>query len=1503
MPQNTHLELVNKEVERTPETFSASEIPAVRAQGDLLSHDLAWVPGTQSSKYFQQRVDRLSFLLRPVFVSLSTLEKGITGSDDFNWLRDNVRLLYNELSSVHEEVKELPKLPHAQNPEGVVLPRIAVVAEKYLAAVEYQFSEQTFTEFIGSFQGNAALNMKELFTLPLAIKTILLDQLGTRGGKLLSDLHGTYGIGICIRSLREVSHTAWKSLLEPLILFDAVLREDPTGAYGHMDYDSRELYRAELVEIAERCDRGEMGIAKEALELARAAAKQTSGDPRILARESHIGYYLVGEGAPTLHRRVGYNPKFSRKVYALLRKHPDEIYLPGILFLSLVILSGILLVLTPRYTPITLILFSMIVLLFPSSQTAVQLINYLMTSLLRAKIIPKLDFAEGIPEDCTTLVAIPALLLNDDQIHRLADNLEVRYLGNHDRNLHFMLLTDLPDSRERPNENDARVDLCADLVRGLNEKYLKDGTGSFLMLHRHRVYNPRERVWMGWERKRGKLLDLNQLMRSQYDSFPVKIGDMSVLEQAKFVITLDADTELPRGSAQRMVGAMAHPLNRAVIDPQKNIVVAGYGILQPRVGVSVQSAGVSRLANIYSGQTGFDIYTRAISDVYQDLYGEGIFAGKGIYEVDTVHKVLDRRFPRNALLSHDLIEGAYARAGLASDIEVIEDYPSHYSAYNRRKHRWLRGDWQIVEWLFPRVPDESGKRVPNPISVISQWKILDNLRRSLVEPATLLLFVLGWLVLPGSSLYWTIVTVGILFVPTWFQFAFNLARAAVEKKKQIARDATDTLGTANFGVLLTLIFLVHQTLVSLDAVGRTAVRRMYTRQRLLEWETAAEAELGRNKRAPVDMYLDWMPAIALVLGLLVLWIRPRALAAAVPILLLWGSSKLVALWLNRPPGPVRNELPQKDEKFLRSAALRTWRYFAEFSTEEHHWLIPDNVQEMHEEPLRVAARVSPTNIGLLLNARQAACEFGYLTVPEFAELTQRTLATVEKMPRYKGHLLNWYETKTLEPLTPLFVSSVDSGNLVASLWTLQQGCTERLRRPVIENNLLDGFTDYLRILHDMHALPRKALHNAEHHLKSSSLQWLMDPAQQERFAELLTQNTTPSAKNHADIEWFAASAGSLLNTIQQTITSYVPWLLPDFASLRQDANIGLNASYEHPVLQRLPELIERLEMRLIAAMNASSLVGARRDAYQRLLNLLPQANANVAQLIAKLRSIATAANRLADEMDFNFLLDKRRKLLSVGFDAGAEILHDACYDLLASESRIASFVGIAKDEIPQETWFLLGRAHTLDRGRPILMSWTGTMFEYLMPALWMRSYPNTLLERSRDAVVRLQRMYAATKHVPWGISESAYSKTDEAGNYQYHAFGISRVALRKDDDVQSLVISPYSTFLSLSVDATESIRNLREMARQEWIGPYGFYESVDFNPSKHTWRHRSEIVHCWMAHHEGMSFLAIANFLHDDVVQRWFHSDPRVQATELLLHEKPVSYVRPPLSGYGNAAA
>jgi hypothetical protein len=943
-----------------------------------------------------------------------------------------------------------------------------------------------------------------------------------------------------------------------------------------------------------------------------------------------------------------------------------------------------------------------------------------------------------------------------------------------------------------------------------------------------------------------------------------------------------------------MIGTLAHPLNQAIIDPETNTVVAGYGILQPRVGVSVQSTARSRMAAIYAGETGFDIYTRAVSDAYQDLFGEGSFTGKGIYEVAALHAVLDRRFPKNALLSHDLIEGAYARAGLVSDIEVIEDYPSHYSAYNRRKHRWLRGDWQIASWMFPRVAEESGDLTANPISLISRWKIFDNLRRSLVEPGTFLLLIVGWLFLNGP-LAWTLATIGILLVPHFVQLIYGLIRAAVMRNPVSFRDAGTNFVTGVVNLFFTFTFLAHQTLLSLDAVVRALVRRAVTHRRLLEWETAAEVEMGGRGRTPVDVYLNWMPILAFGLALLVLTFRPAALPAALPVLILWGSSKLIASWLNQPPIAPRKRAHPSDIVFLRRSALQTWRYFAELSTAEHHDLVPDNVQE---QPPAVAARVSPTNVGLLLNSRQAATEFGFLTIPEFVRDTRKTLATLASLPKHRGHMLNWYDTRTLQPLAPMFVSSVDSGNLLASLWTLQQGCLDQLRQPMLRRSLLEGLLDHLRGLRAVRVLPRKLVSHCEAQLETDN--WLHCAWEIPDEVLEKAQQSISQSKRAKESEWLVEAAKARLENLRTTVQDYVPWAAPKFSSLRSDRSFNLGVM-DTISLERLPLFVDELANQLDLAIEATS-SAERKTLCLALRSQLPDARANLVRLIGELRSTAAEAGKLADSMDFSFLLNRRRKLLSVGYDVTNKELHSACYDLLGTESRTAIFVAVAKEDIPQESWFLLGRAHTIAGGGPALLSWTGTMFEYLMPSLWMRTYPNTLLERSRSAAVRTQQAYGKRKGVPWGISESAHLKLDEAGNYQYHAFGLANLAQRKPE-LDNLVISPYSTFLSLNVDAEGALTNLRRMFRWGWFGKFGFYESADFGvPRRGFRRQRWQLVRCWMAHHQGMSLLALANFLNDSVVQRWFHGERRVQATELLLHEKPVSYVRQEVS-YRRAAA
>jgi len=1112
----------------------------------------------------------------------------------------------------------------------------------------------------------------------------------------------------------------------------------------------------------------------------------------------------------------------------------------------------------------------------------VELMNYLVTAVLTPRPLPKLDFSRGVDAAAATMVAIPALLLNEKQIRQLVEDLEVRYLVNRDPNVFFALLTDLPDTAEPAGEHDDRIDLAIRLIDDLNRKYAGEPYGSFYVFHRHRIYNPREGAWMGWERKRGKLLDLNQLLRTGYDPFPVKTGDLSRLPRIQYILTLDSDTQLPRGSAQRLIGAIAHPLNRALIDPELNIVTEGYGILQPRVGISVHSATRSRLANIYSGQTGFDIYSRAVSDVYQDLYGEGIFTGKGIYDVDALRQVLENRFPRNALLSHDLIEGAYARAGLVSDIEVIDDYPSHYSAYNRRRHRWLRGDWQIVRWILSRVPDESRHLVHNPISLVSKWKIVDNLRRSLIEPAVFLLLIAGWFALPGGPRFWTLFTLALLFLPIYFRLVFSIVRAAWKQNASTAREAIIDFFTSHVNILLNIAFLAHQALVSLDAIIRTVIRSTITHSRLLEWETATEAELGIKKRTPVDLYLDWMPLMAIGIAAALL-LRPEAAPYALPFVIAWGSAKLLSNWLNRSPHTQAFELDEKEHRFLRDTALRTWRYFAEFSNEQNNWLIPDNVQE---QPYRLAERLSPTNLGLLFNSRQAAHEFGYLTLSEFTAHTERTLAGSLKLPRYFGHFLNWYDNITLKPLEPLFLSSVDSGNLMASLWSLKQGCLELLRHPVIRENALAGIADHHRMLVSAKGQGSNAFR---------ALFELRDPAAW--LPEMLRlpdePPDTPKQANLKEHVSWPLELRARMQAVREEARNFLPWYLPEYEPLR-----SLTPEvFQLPALPLTPrnaaKFYGELEETLHKVAANSRIDKPVLALVYRLREELPACLRRLTSLAARIQTLADEADRLVHEMDFRMLVDKRRKLLSVGWDVASRQLSRSCYDLLASESRTAAFIAIAKGEALQENWFRLGRQHTLCEGESVLISWTGTMFEYLMPVIWMKSHANTLLDRAMRSAVRAHEAYAKNRGVPWGISEAAFSKTDEQGNYQYAAFGVPGLALNVSR-AGSLVVSPYSSCLALLVDAGAAVANLRRMAHKNWLGEYGFFESTDYTESeKRRFRRRKgELVRCWMAHHQGMSLAAICNVLHDSAFQRWFHAEPLVQASELILQERPLR-VRP----------
>jgi len=1353
----------------------------------------AWLGGgggrARISEIYRKNLRGLKLLEKELY----TLRSG-EPSEDLRWLYDNLRLVHAELQDLKDSADWLGKLPMVRTANEDTIPRCLVLARDVLTATDCRLTQSKVSDYLEAVQEIDPLRLAEIDSFLMCFKLGLLELLSQRGWQALEAFRKdgkdapSFEVGPAIAALKFIGQEDWQESIEKLSIVHRTLSLDPSGVYPRMEVETRGMYRSRVAAIARHSDVGEIDIARLAVEFAKDTSIQANAPEALRGRLRHVGYFLLdGEGSQDLLRRVGYRPALASLIPRLFRRYPDEVYIIGIEFVTLLTVVAILMSLVNRHNAFGLIA-SALILLLPATQAAVELVNYLVTTVLSPHALPKIDFSKGVDAASATIVAVPTLLINEKQIQQLVDDLEIRYLVNRDPNIYYALLTDLPDSAEPIGDTDARIDFAIELIRGLNEKYRSQRYGGFYLFHRHRIFNPREGAWMGWERKRGKLLDLNQFLRGGFDPFPVKEGDVEGLQRAdlRYVITLDSDSQLPRGTAQRLIGAMAHPLNRPLIDAERNIVTRGYGILQPRVGISVHTSATSRLARIYSGQTGFDIYSRAASDVYQDLYGEGIFTGKGIYDIDALRAVLERRFPRNALLSHDLIEGAYARAGLASDIEVIDDYPSHYSAYNRRKHRWLRGDWQIVRWIFNQVPDESRRLVPNPISLVSRWKIADNLRRSLMEPATFLLLIAGWFWLPGGPRFWTLVALALFFLPIYFRLLFAVTRACLGLNWTSVREALGDFVTSHLAILLNIAFLAHQTLVSIDAIVRTIVRTYVTHRSLLEWETATEAELGIRKRTPVDVYLDWLPLLCVALGCCLL-LRPEAAPYAAPFLLAWCGGKMVSKWLNRSPHKGSVELSQKERQLIRKTALRTWKYFATFSNETNQWLIPDNVQE---EPYRVAERISPTNLGLLLNARQAALELGYLTLPEFVSLTEKTIATTLRLPRFHGHLVNWYDTITLQPLAPRVISSVDNGNLVASLWSLREGCLELLGRPLILPSALEGLADY---------------------------------AQGEELDDFW--NELFRLKEPAD------------------------WL---------------------------PKLMAREEVKGAPAFAAR--VQALRDVEER---------ARVQDLNARLRWIADRCEQLVDEMDFSLLINKRRTLLSIGYDVDAQKLNDSCYDLLASEARIAAFVAVAKDETSQESWFRLGRQHTICEEESVLISWTGTMFEYLMPLIWMRSHPETLLARTLDSAVRAQQKYGRRRGICWGISESAYAKTDEQGNYQYAAFGVPGLALNVAR-AGFLVTAPYATCLALMVDLGGSVGNLRKMAAKGWLGEFGFYDAADYTASPDGRRRarKYELVRSFMAHHQGMSLAAICNVLYENPFQRWFHAERLVQASELILNER-----------------
>jgi hypothetical protein len=1413
-------------------------------------------------------------------------------------------LVREGLKEVEGSIRDTGRLRRVAGAASMDVPRAYAAAAGYLRRVNYEFHEETFEQFFLALQEDVPFEMAELWQLrpftEMALTELIAMQSKELDGRapmraaeripaanadstVDEDSSRDAALLTLLASLRSIKNTDWKKLLEKINVIEAILQKDPCAAYPLMDFESRELYCNTIAEMAKRSGMPEQRVAQKALEFAIQA--NDCGGARAGERNSHVGYYLLAEGRRGFEDAIGYRRSIGERMQSFIKRWPDFSYI-----LAIELGTFALIVAAMLGTGISASSFAIIALfLLPAAECAVATANLAVTTLFPPKILPKLDFSEGIPIGSTTMVAVPTLLTSEEQMRRAVRDLEIRFLANRDSNLHFALLTDPPDASQQFDDKDLLAERCARLIQKLNEKYAQEKKGSFFLFHRQRAYNKSEGIWMGWERKRGKLLDFNNLLLGRNDAFQVKAGDLTLLPHVQYVITLDLDTQLPRDAGRRLVGAMAHPLNRAVVDPATNMVVEGYGILQPRVDISIHSANRSRLAAIFSADAGFDLYTRAVSDVYQDLFGEGSFTGKGIYEVKVFQEVLEHRFPCNAILSHDMIEGAYARAGLVSDIEVVDDYPSHMSAFSRRKHRWVRGDWQIVFWLLSKVPNFFGKMVPNPLSIISRWKILDNLRRSLTETATFVMLLCGWLLFPGKALYWTLATLAVVALPTFFQFALSIARArrtllTAGFWKNLAADFTVALAN----LFMRVAFLCHQSLVTVDAVVRAIVRMTVTHERLLEWETAAEAELQSQKKSPVETYLDITPWISFFIGLFLVVDRPEAFMVALPLLVVWGVSKPIVQWLSQPARKGRLRLGPHDQSLLRQSALRTWRLFREYSTAEENWLIPDTVQEPAS---LIVHRISTTNLGLLLNARLAAMDLGFFTLPEFAADTEKTFDSIERMPKHDGQMYNWYDTRTLEAVRPRFISSVDNGNLVCSLWTLKQGCLEAVREPIFRSETWRGVIDHLEVIEDLLASERlghpasavvKELKRRVKALGTSASKWAEALPALERDVVALDKKLSLDALGES--AWWAHELCLRITHLESLFYDFAPWMTPQFAKHTQTREIQNILGSERMTLESLPKLCAALDGKLAASAEENASLEAQ-SSIQLLRAAIARTSTISSNLTKKLERLAERADALAKNMNFSFFYDAKKKALSIGYEAEEQRLAPYFYDLLPSEARAAAFVAIAKGEIPQESWLSLERRYTRYEGERVLLSWTGTMFEYLMPMLWMKTFPNTLLDETTQASVRAQKKFAESKSIPWGISEASCSKLSVDGHYHYQAFGVPGLAINEEKSLD-LVVSPYSTFLGLLVDVGGSMENIRTMKELGWLGTYGFYEAGDFTASRVKSPSKFEIVRCWLAHHQGMSLMAVANVLCNASSQRRFHAEPMVAATERLLHEK-----------------
>ncbi len=1270
---------------------------------------------------------------------------------------------------------------------------------------------------------------------------VWLDKnLATAGTSVDEIVHAEHqrevGLNVTVRnvitSMRLISALDWAKIFESSSLVDAALRAE--SDFAAMDFPTRDQYRKAIEQLARRSGHWELDVAQRAITAARRAG---AGGGTL--HQQQAGYYLIANGRRGFEKEIGFRVPVREWLGRASRRAGIVGYIGGIVVTLTVILALPLVGLSALGIGGWTLLLLALIGLVPASDLAVAIINRAITNDLHPRSLPAMELDDGVPREFRTIVVVPTLLVTPAAIEEQIVRLEVHHLANQDGDLSFALLTDWEDAdaETAPGDEDLLRIACKGIER-LNERHGPAAEHPrFFLLHRRRIWNESEGKWIGWERKRGKLHELNRWLRGATDTtFAPVGGELPVAPLGiHYVITLDADTRLPRGTVKKLVGKMTHPLNRPRLDPVRGRVVEGYAVLQPRVTPSLPKRSEGSLFQyVFTSRSGLDPYAFAVSDVYQDLFGEGSYSGKGIYDVDAFETALEHRIPESTLLSHDLLEGIFARAGLVTDIEVVEEYPSRYDLAAARQHRWARGDWQLLPWIFgsgfpPR--DKPGRQA---IPFIGRWKMLDNLRRTLSAPGAFLALLAGWMLPLRPATIWSGFVLATFAIPVFLPPILGIIprRFGISQRRHWRAVAND-LGVAalQFGLLVTL--LASQAWLMADAILRTLFRLFVRRKKLLEWVTAAQSKVS-GRLGLFGMYLRMGGGVALAAAVLVIvaFDDPRSLRIAAPILVLWLLSPALALWASRPlrsSGSI--PVVPADARVLRLTARRTWRFFETFVTAQEHALPPDNFQE-DPHPI-VAHRTSPTNIGLYLLSVVAARDFGWIGTHETVERLEATVATMHRLERCHGHFYNWYDTRDLRPLEPKYVSSVDSGNLAGHLLALGNACREMIAGPLLAAEWLNGIEDGLKLTRE-------------------SLQQLIE----DKRTHTVTRKELEEALDALEMGLTSLREGAGTPNLQELIlpNDTVVDLARTFCAERKndDASVELLAS--------------ALALETTIKSHQRDLAG---DSLQ-----------------PRLEALITQTRAMFEATEFGLLFDDDRQLLSIGYRVSDGALDESFYDLLASEARLASFLAIAKGDVPTRHWFHLGRVVTPVHSGAALISWSGSMFEYLMPNLVMRNPRGSLLDETNRNVVRRQEEYGAERHLPWGVSESAYNARDLEFTYQYSSFGVPGLGLKRGlgDDA---VVAPYATALAAMIAPHAAVRNFARLAEAGGHGCFGWFEALDYTPRRVPENENVAVVHCYMAHHQGMTLIALANTLQKGTMRSRFHAEPIVQATELLLQERP----------------